>query len=297
MKYVPAGITRTVSRQILKTQKNSPTLLFGAGVAGMVVTAVLASRATLKLGDILEDAQTKLEKVELVETSVEFQGKYTSSEMKRAKAQIYIRTSLEIGKIYAPAVIIGVVSISALASSHDILVKRNAALTAAYTALMESHNAYRDRVAAKYGREAEEEIYRELTPCEVEDEENPGKKKVVKKAIRGGSIYARLFDSNSKSWNRNPEYNVVFLRSQQNYANDLLQSRGHVFLNEIYDSLGLERSKEGAVVGWIKGQGDDYIDFGVFDDPDLTKFYEFAIGQEEGIWVDFNVDGVIYDKI
>lgn len=296
MKYVPAGVTSIIGRQILKTQKHSPTLLFGAGVAGMVATTVLASKATLKLEDVLNDAQNKLDKVQLVETSPEFKNKYSASDMKRARAEVYIRASFEIGKLYAPAVIVGIASIAALSRSHTILVRRNAALTAAYTTLLESMNSYRDRVAAKYGREAEEEIYRDLTPCEIDDEDHPGKK-IIKNVARGGSIYARFFDRNSKSWNRNPEYNIVYLRGQQNYFNDLLQARGHVFLNEIYDSLGLERSKEGAVVGWIKGHGDDYIDFNVFDGPDLNQFYDFATGQEGGIWLDFNVDGIIYDKI
>jgi hypothetical protein len=296
MKYVPVGISSTIGRQILKSQKHSPTILFGVGVAGMVASTVLASKATLKLNDILEEAQIKLEKVQLVESSVDLKNKYSQKDFKRAKAELYIRTSFEICKLYAPSVIVGVASIAALSRSHTILVRRNAALTAAYTTLLESMNNYRDRVAAKYGREAEEEIYRDLTPCEIDDENHPGKK-IIKNVAKGGSIYSRFFDKNSKSWNRNPEYNVVFLRSQQNYFNDLLHSRGHVFLNEVYDGLGLERSKQGAVVGWIKGEGDDYIDFNVFDSADMNGFFDFATGEEGGIWLDFNVDGVIYDKI
>jgi Family of unknown function (DUF6353) len=48
------------------------------------------------------------------------------------------------------------------------------------------------------------------------------------------------------------------------------------------------------VVGWLRdGEGDCYIDFGLFDE----KNERFALGWEQSIWLDFNVDGVIYDKL
>jgi hypothetical protein len=70
-----------------------------------------------------------------------------------------------------------------------------------------------------------------------------------------------------------------------------------VFLNEIHDMLGLERTKAGAVVGWVMGgDGDERIDFGVFKANEYMG-QEFVNGNERSILLDFNVDGVIYDKI
>jgi hypothetical protein len=57
MKLIPIAVTRTVSRQLLMTQKNAPTLLFGAGVVGMVGSTVLACRATLKMQDVIDNAR------------------------------------------------------------------------------------------------------------------------------------------------------------------------------------------------------------------------------------------------
>jgi hypothetical protein len=103
----------------------------------------------------------------------------------------------------------------------------------------------------------------------------------------------------SSSWNPEPEYNLIFLQCQQNWANDQLRTRGHVFLNEVYDMLGLERSKAGAVVGWVftkDGSTDNFIDFGVFNgETQISR--DFVNGHEGAILLDFNVDGVIYDKI
>ena len=107
------------------------------------------------------------------------------------------------------------------------------------------------------------------------------------------SIYARFFDETSTNWQRTQGYNQFFIQAQQNYANDLLKSRGHVFLNEVYDMLGLERSKAGAVVGWVKGNGDNYIDFGVFQGDEWNAM-RFVTGDERSILLDFNVDGVVY---
>jgi hypothetical protein len=133
---------------------------------------------------------------------------------------------------------------------------------------------------------------------EVENEKT-GKKEYVKRVgPDGASIYARFFDPTSTSWSKEPEYNLIFVQCQQNYANDLLRARGHVFLNEVYDMLGIPRSQAGAVVGWILSQDrttDNYIDFGVFDDEKNAR--DFVNGYEGSILLDFNVDGVIFDKI
>ena len=78
----------------------------------------------------------------------------------------------------------------------------------------------------------------------------------------------------------------------------MLHARGHVFLNEVYDALGIPRSKEGSVVGWVlNGEGDGYVDFGIFSDPDNQSLRDFVNGREGSILLDFNVDGVIWDRI
>ena len=90
----------------------------------------------------------------------------------------------------------------------------------------------------------------------------------------------------------------MFLRHTQDYFNDLLRSRGSVVLNEVYDYLGIPRTKAGAVVGWIYDEknpkGDNYIDFGIYNIHDRAA-RDFVNGYERSIWLDFNVDGYILD--
>jgi hypothetical protein len=102
---------------------------------------------------------------------------------------------------------------------------------------------------------------------------------------RNLSQYEKVYDEKSPNWNHEELYNLMFLKATSSHVNDILTVRGHVFLNEVYDALGFPRTPEGQLVGWIKdGDGDGVIDFGIQDDK--TPYQ-----------LDFNVDGVIYDKI
>ena len=293
MKLIPAAVTRNVARQLLQGQKFSPTILFGVGVVGVVATTVLASRATLRLDEVLEDTNKKLEGVRTLQNKA-----YSEDDRKKDKALLYGHAAIDVAKLYAPAVAVGVISVAALTGSHIILTRRNVALTAAYAALDKGFKEYRQRVVAEVGPEKDREYRYGGTPTETL---NPATGKLDKTSLvrigpKTPSIYARFFDETNPMWQTSPEYNRFFITCQQNYFNDILRNRGHVFLNEVYDRLGMDRSKEGSVVGWVMGEGDSYIDFGMFN-VDNQKAREFVNGREASILLDFNVDGVIYDKI
>jgi hypothetical protein len=118
------------------------------------------------------------------------------------------------------------------------------------------------------------------------------------------SPWVRIFDECSVNWSRDPGYNQMFLSTQQSYCNDKLRAQGHLFLNEVLDLLGLARSPQGAIFGWIydpnrdmkQNPGDNYVDFGIFE-GDRQSGWRFAMGHEKSVLLDFNVDGVIWDKI
>lgn len=294
MKFVPEVIGRTVARNSLLIQKSSPGLLLGVGVVGMVGSTVLACRATLKLEEVLDKAKGDLDTAKKLD-----HPEYSEKDRSKDISLIYFQTGIRIGRLYSPAIVLGGLSIAALTSSHNILTRRNAALTAAYTALEKGFDEYRARVVEKYGEEQDRDFRYGTQKVEIVDPETKKKKMVTRVGPDDPSIYARFFDPGSTSWSKEPEYNLMFLKCQQNYANDLLRSRGHVFLNEVYDMLGIPRSKAGAVVGWIlspNGDTDNFVNFGVFDGrTEIAR--DFVNGNEGAILLDFNVDGIIYDKI
>lgn len=283
MEILTNPVAKHVFRAGLLMKKHSPAIMFVGGITGAVTSTVLACKATLKLPEALTEMQEELDEV-----------KYHVDEPDRKDvAYVYIKNVAYIARLYAPSLILGVASVSALTGSHVTLQKRNAGITAAYAAVSKAYDEYRLRVSNELGEDKELNIYHAASKEEVVGED--GKKtKVVSSDPNKWSPYARFFDEASPNWEKNGEINRLFVQCQQNYANHLLHARGHVFLNEVYDMLGVDRSQAGQVVGWVlDGEGDNYIDFGIFEAANAN----FVNGYERSILLDFNVDGIIYDKI
>lgn len=301
-KYIPNAISSTAARGLLHVKKASPGLLFGAGMVGFGVTVVTASRATLKLEDTLEPHMENLEKARELHESEH--PDYSTMDYRRDVTIVRTRAAISVAKLYAVPLALGAASVACLTGSHFIMSSRNVALTAAYATLDQTYRRYQERMVEELGEEKERDIRTRVESWGVKTTDKKGKDIgtiVSGPTDTGASMYARFWgvDTAKKEWNSNPEHNVIFLRCQQNWANDLLQSRGHVFLNDVYDMLGLERTSAGAVVGWVRGHGDDYVDFGIFgsNERDASRLLDYVTGRENEILLDFNVDGVVYDLI
>lgn len=300
---MPTSVTRTVAKHSMKVRKNAPSILFVGGVAGVVTSTVLACRATLKLNDVLEKPKNNLETAnsllqgyhpEMITGTYD----YSEKDYNQDRLKICIDAAWQVTKLYGPSVVIGVGSVCMLTKSHNILNRRNAGLTAAYAALEKGYSDYRKRVVNELGEDKDKEFQHGTETSTTVKEDKNGPKKVKKKHFGpdGTSPYAKFFNAGNVNWDTNPDYNIMFLRNQQNYANQQLHAKGYLFLSDVYDVLGFERTKASQVVGWVLGNGDDYVDFGVFSDKNMVQFYEFVSGKEGELLLDFNVDGTILDK-
>lgn len=303
VKNVPKMITQSGGRTMLLLKKESPAIFLGVGIASGVASTVLACRATLKVSDILDDHEDVMNDINYAEDNCA-EG-YSHEDAKKDRAIATVQTGAKIAKLYLPAVALGATSIGCVIGGHSINMKRNAALAAAYTVVDGKLKEYRKRVTDEYGEEVEKKLYYGLKSDKIQVEEKDpetGKVKKVKKQVNmldptAISQYARFFDDGSVNWVDDAELNLCFLKAQQNYMNDLLHSRGHVFLNEVYDALGIPRTKAGAVVGWVMQKGNDnFVDFGIYSIYNQEAM-DFVNGYEKNILLDFNVDGVIYDLI
>lgn len=301
--------SRLLGNASLQIRKHSPEILMVAGVVGTVASTVLACKATLKVNEILEE---KKNTIDAIHTCLENETiEYTEEDSKKDLTILYAQTGIKLVKLYAPAVILGALSITSIVAGHKILKKRNLALAAAYAVVDKGFKDYRKRVVERFGEELDKELRYNLKAKEIEEvvKDKDGNEKIEKKVVNvvdnenplnGVSEYAKFFDEVSTNWSKDPEYNLMFLRRQQDWANEKLKATGYLFLNEVYDMLGIPRTQAGQVVGWIYDKknpnGDNYVDFGIYDVHSEAK-RGFVNGVERSILLDFNVDGVIYDKI
>ena len=289
-------VVRPLSRSVLLAKKFSPEILIGVGIAGVIGTAILASRATLKSEPIISDHESMLD---AIKSGIE-NGRIDDQTARKQIVEVYVGTIWRVGKLYLPTVAVAAVSIGCLIGSHGIMKQRNAALGLTLAAVERGFNAYRANVVDELGEDADRDFLHGRREQKVTVEDEKGElvtKRVTALDPNGYSVYARVFNQESSEWLPNSEYNLLLLRNKQNYINDLLKTRGHVFLNEVYDQLGLPRTQAGAIVGWVVSKdGDNFIDFGIYD-ASRPGAADFVNGYENSVMLDFNVDGVIYNLI
>ena len=285
-------------------KKHSPEIFIAVGVVGTVTSAVMACKATTKLNDILEESKEELETIHEAPQKEELQGKYDEDMMRKDLALVYFQTGVKIAKLYAPAVILGTLSITSIVASNNILRKRNIALAAAYATVDKGFKEYRGRVVERYGEQVDYELSHNVKTKEITETiiDEKGKEKTVTKKVEVAdpnvtNDYIKYFTRSNPYWDDTPDYVELFLRSQQNYANDRLKVDKVLTLNDVYDSLGFQKTKAGMVVGWVFDEnnedGDNFIEF------DVRKVYiPNEYGEEELAYaIDFNVDGNIYNKM
>lgn len=302
MKEKFVGLYNGVKGQV---EKHSPEILLGVGVVGVVATTVTACKATMKLNDILDECSETRDKIKEVASNPNYEDRYTEEDAQKDLTINYVQTGVKIAKLYAPSVALGVFSVGCLLGSHNVMQKRNAALSAAYLTVDKSFKEYKQRVIDRVGEEVEKEIRYGIKAEEIETtvQNEDGTETTVTETVKTMdptlySDYARFFDEASPYWQKDPEYNMVFLKAQQQYANDLLRAKGRLFLNDVYEMLGIDKTKAGQIVGWVYDEenpnGDNFVDFGIYD-MSKERVRAFVNGYEANILLDFNVDGNIWD--
>lgn len=296
------SVNGVASKTVMKLKKHSPEILVVAGIAGTVVSAVLACKATTKVAEILDETKGTLDTIhEGMETGAINGQEYTTEDGKKDTVVVYAQTGMKLAKLYGPAIILGTLSITSILASNNILRKRNVALGAAYAAIDKSFKEYRGRVIERFGEQVDTELKYGIKAKkfeEIEADPETGKEKKVKKTVMVAdpnlqSDYAVYFDSKSRNYETNPDYNRMFLKAQQAFANDKLQTRGHLFLNEVLDDLDLPRTPAGQIVGWTKDGPDGYVNFRIVEVERETEDGR----HEPALLLDFNVEGNIWEKM
>lgn len=272
---------RLAGKAELIARQHGPAILTACGIGSLIGTMVLTGKAVLKAQEPVKELKLKIEEFNDLDDDAK----------KTAKVEIG-RNAVEIAKIFAPPVAAGAVSIFCFVASHEMSRQKQAALAAAYVAVQESFIAYRERVREEVGEERELELYR--SPRVLQGGDGSELPLEIDRGSRMPSPYSRFFDESSTAWTKTPEWNRMFVEAQQQWANDRLHAYGFLFLNEVYEALGLTRTQAGQIVGWQLGPGggDKFVDFGIYDIADENS-RAFVNGLEGVILLDFNVDGPI----
>lgn len=278
-KYVPKSVTRAVANQTMAMKQNSPHIFFGVGLTAIAAGTVMACRATLKSEPVLDEMRADIEGV-----------KQNLDGDRRDLAYVYGKGTLKLAQQYAPAIAVSGIGVACLTGAHVQLTRRNTALTVAYAGLHRAFDEYRQRIRDHLGEEEERGLYHGGTKkkAKVDGE----KVELLEFDGAGRNPYSVLFDETSTEWQKDPEYNEAFLRAVQHQANIRLQAVGYLYLNDILHDLGLPRTKTGQVVGWDRRNPthDGYVDFGLYN-PENARFTNH---DERSVWLDFNVDGLIW---
>lgn len=288
---------KSLSKAKLKLSDASPAILLGVGIVGFVGTVVLACYETTKANTIIEEHDKDMDDIRVLEAKKasddpEYRDdEYTEKDAQHDKLIVAVHTGVKLTKLYAPAVIVGGLSITCFLASYKILNRRYLAAASLAAALSESFLEYRRRVKDRFGEDVERQLYFNTSEAEITVDEGDGKKpKTIKADVMGENsipLYAKFFDEANRQWNKNPSVNLMFLKGVENMANDKFKLRGHLFLNEVYEMLDIPMTELGSEVGWFESHGDQFVDFGIFNGNDERK-RAFVNGYEPSILLSFN---------
>lgn len=297
------SITTAFYTGVARISKHAPTILSVTASAGVIATGYLAWKAGTRFEDVEgRDWDRRKECLKNADT-------IPDEDVPKIERKNRILFILDTVRTVAPAAIVGAATITMIYFSNSISKKRLAAMGAAYATLQTAFDGYKRTMVEALGKESVEKILKPKLPNvgksaeEILSSDNKSDAANVSDAVvnslKALSPYARIIaEESSTCWDPNEDYTSQNLTAVQLWANRRLERKGHLFLNEVFDQLGLSRTREGAVVGWLKnGEGDDYVSFGDFDASIYRVPSDDYTRVDSNFIVDFNVDGVIWDRI
>lgn len=217
-------IGRDKGVSVMKT-KTSTILLTITSIIGVIGTAILASRATLKVHEQMKenDISDKKEKIKLI------------------------------AKEYAPAAVTGVATIASSIASECMNIKSIGSLSAGYAVLSKTYKKHEDQIKKIFGTDGQKKILEGVT-------KESAKERQIRKAAEEGKVlyYEEHLDDFFEIEPERvieAEYGINRLMAQQGYAS----------LNNLFELLDLPPTDLGDEIGWSYGVGADYQGYSWID--------------------------------
>lgn len=300
---------------LLIAKKHAPELMIGTGILGFGATIYETVKATNKTNDILEEKEAVVTTIEAMREECN-DHEYTDNSYRRDLQEANRRAKWGIVRAWAPVATLGGASVISILGGYKILNGRYVATAAAYKVLENGFERYRGNVIEKFGKDTDWQMLHDIKAEELmkaREEQGRNKdidadnkrRKVAKKRKQTAyaDIYNNIFDEYSDRWQRywNAEQVLHYLKTKQNELNDMLRIRKHVFVNEVNDALGFERTPEGQVTGWIltRGNPNSHISLGIDEMPEseLREILGTHRNEDIRVKIRLNPDGLIYNLI
>lgn len=291
---LPVAVTRFAAKASALAVKHAPTILTYGGAAVATVGTGLAVKQSFRYIEKVSEPDLmhliKIEETMELSKAGKLKDEYTEQEYKQDKIHAYILLGIHTAKHYAVPAALFAGGIAMILTGHHMQLKRLAKITAAYGSL---HTAYTNLKKRIENSDTNMENLSDILKPDVvtENETEP------KTAITSFQPYEYYFDDTNEYFHPNSQSaNETFLNSIHQFANDRLYTKGHLFLNEVLEALGMEHTAEGAVTGWVIRDGaSNFVSFGDED------FFDLRLDEHNGMppkyTLNFNVDGLIWDRI
>lgn len=298
---IKSGVSLFIKKAQFFVRRNTPTLLTAGGIMATGAAIVTSSFAGVKAKDIIIDTKNNLEDIK--------KSIYNDEKTRnKDKLKVYMNATCRILKVYAPTLLLYSLSAGSMLSSTNIMKKRNAALAASYAAIQSQYLAYRDRVKAAIGEEAEAKVFDDIKKKKVKKIDENGNE--IEEEIEEYGLeqddYIYMFDETMPGWTKNTRYNLDTLIMYEDRLTSQLIRQGFLFMEDVWKLLGVERTQlsktqlqEARVVGWIYDRdipnGDNRVSFGLRNaDGSLTQRAKDMLRRgDPGVLLVFNPDGDI----
>lgn len=305
-------MTRLGHTALFKMKKASPELLLAGGIACVIGGTVMACKAVKKADRVLDEGREELSVIQdAMDDSIAREGEGVREECeaiaKRNRAQAKLMTIGRLAGVFAPALALEGAGIAMIFTSHGIMRRRQGVLLAAYNALDAAFRNYRQNVLAEEdGAERDRRYLRgpeprkRLSEGETQSMMGDVESEALAMAKEWGPLgpYTFIFSrGTSPRYQSHSASNLLLIRNLENMMTDRLRLNGHVFLNEVLRDLGLDEVPWGQLVGWIRNSenGDNYVEMLAIEEET-----ENLMGDDQWdkpIYLTFNCDGLIWDKI
>jgi hypothetical protein len=258
--------------------KNSPTILTGLSVAGLVTTAILGIKATPKAISVIEDHVWMLyeEDIRKSKNNISFPEWIGAKDLNNYsfKDQLKVLSKKEIikltWKLYLPMLAVGLTTIGCTIGSNHISLRRNAALASIYGLTEAAFKEYQAKVVETIGKNKELAVRDEISGDRIK-QNPPGKNEI----IFTGKGEVMCYDSLSGRYFKG---DVDKIRKVVNELNRRLLSEMYIPLSEFYYEIGLANTELGDQLGWELDKGNIQIDFSAHltenDEPCLCLNYK-----------------------